>query len=170
MANSRFGRSKEILDSTAAVHPYSLPGLQTCRKIIYADEKIPKQFPYYKNYPELKPGDADATYSIARPMQDRVTRQRPGNGWVLQDKGFRYYWVLLNDESLEGYREQQSGKKSTGDMSWIRIDLLLRKEIGTLIEQIKRINADYCCKATSLAPLREIIFATHGILRQITIA
>lgn len=116
MANSRFAEAKKFLDSTAAVHPYSLPGITDLQGRLYMLMKNPaKAIPYYKNYLELKPGDADATYSIAR-LYARSGNKTEAWKWLSTavDKGFRYYWVLLNDESWEGYRGTAKWKEING--------------------------------------------------------
>lgn len=116
MANSRFTDAKKFLDSTSAVHPYALANITDLQGRLYMLMKKPAAaIPWYKNYLALKPADPDATYSIARLYAQSGNKIEAWKWLEMAVKnGFRYYWVLLNDESWNDYRGTAKWKQITG--------------------------------------------------------
>ncbi|MFN8290468.1 MAG: caspase family protein [Chitinophagaceae bacterium] len=122
IANGRFADAKKRLDELAAVHPYVIPEIADLHGRYYMlTKKQLAAIPYYRSCLALRPGDPDATYSVAR-LYAQAGNKTEAWKWLSAavEKGFRYYWVLQNDESWTGYRETIKWKEITGRYELIK--------------------------------------------------
>lgn len=116
IANNRLSDAKKLLDDAVAVHPYTLPELDDLQGRYFMLTKNPRSaIPFYQHFLTHKPDQPDALYSVAR-LYAQSGNKNEAWRWLSTavDKGFRYYWVLLNDESWKAYRGTAKWKEITG--------------------------------------------------------